>query len=109
MTARLAIPLLAIPAWAAGVHLAFGLDLPSLLMFGALVAAGAFGIGYELADAGTAATLFLTLAGMGVIVTTVAVANGLPQAGMGFVFATPTALIGAAVAYAAGTWRETCS
>ena len=101
-------PLLAVPAWAAGAHLALGLDLLSLLVFGGLVVAGAFGIGYELADAGVAATLFLTVAGMGVIVTAVAVANGLPKAWMGFVFATPTALIAAATAYAAVEWREHC-
>jgi hypothetical protein len=74
-----------------------GLSWGAAAAFIWLTTAAAFGIGYEVADGGTAATLFLILAGVGLLVTG-------PSTGL--VFATLPALIAAPSAYAGGSLRE---
>jgi hypothetical protein len=84
-------------AWAALAHGTLGMGWVSALAYIALISAGAFGIGYEIADGGIAAALFLIMAGVGVVV--VGVSSSL-------LFATAPALIAAPSAHAGGSLRE---
>jgi hypothetical protein len=63
----------------------------------ALTAAAAFGVGYEIADGGIAATLFLTLAGVALVGAT---------ASSALLVATVPPLVAAPCAYAGGSLRE---
>lgn len=77
-----------------------------IVAFLALVAAGAFGIGYELGDPGAATTLFLLMAIGVLLLTLVAVASEVPGWWVGAAFATPAALLAAGCAYLGGKVRE---
>jgi hypothetical protein len=81
-------------------------DVLALACFVALVAAAAFGIGYELGDAGAATTVFLLLAIGALFLTLVAMASGVPGGWLGAVFAAPAALLAAGSAYLGGRLRE---
>jgi hypothetical protein len=71
-----------------------------------LVAAAAFGIGYELGDGGLAASLFLLLALGGAFLSAMLAIDGAPGAGMPLVFGTLPALLAAPCAYLGGARRE---
>ena len=90
---------LAVPAlvWAVLAHAVLGMGWLSAVGYIALTTAAAFGIGYEIADGGVAATLFLTLAGVGLVVV---------GASTLLLFATLPALVAAPSAHAGGSLRE---
>jgi hypothetical protein len=74
----------------------------------ALVAGAAYGIGYELGDAGVAAALFLLLgAGAAFLSANLAIA-GAPAPMLPLAFGCGAALLAAACAYAGGRRKERC-
>ena len=77
------------------------------LAFG-LIAAVAFGIGHQLGDAGTAAAVFLMLAGGGAFLSVNLAIAGVPAPALPLVFGSGPALIAAACAYAGGRRKERC-
>jgi hypothetical protein len=93
-------------AWALVVHALLGVSLPAVASFIALIAAAGFGLGYEMADGGVAAALFLTMAVAGVLVSGLWLLGGRPGPEIGVAFGTMPALFAAAAAYAGGELRE---
>ena len=93
-------------AWVATIHLALGISVAALAATPLLVAAAAYGLGYELGDGGMAASLFLLLALGGVFLSAMLAIDGAPGAGLGLAFGTAPALIAAPCAYAGGARRE---
>jgi hypothetical protein len=87
-------------AWVPLSHGVLGLGWWSAAGFIALTAGAAFGIGYEVGDGGSAAALFLILAGVGgVMIASTGAWSSL-------IFATLPALISVPAAHAGGSLRE---
>jgi hypothetical protein len=74
----------------------------------ALVAAIAYGIGYELGDAGTSAATFLLLAAGGAFLSVNLAFAGAAAPALPLAFGTGPALVAAACAYLGGRRRERC-
>jgi hypothetical protein len=72
----------------------------------ALIAVAGFGIGYELADPGLGASLFLLMAVGGAFLSAMLALDGAPGAGMPLTFGSLPALVAAGCAYAGGARRE---
>jgi hypothetical protein len=87
-------------AWIPLAHGVLGIGWWSAAAYIAVMTAAAFGIGWEVGDGGTAAALFLILAGLG----------GVMLSSLGawspLLFASLPALISAPAAYAGGALRE---
>jgi hypothetical protein len=87
-------------AWVPLAHGVLGIGWWSAAAFIGLTTAAAFGIGWEIGDGGSAAAMFLILAGLG----------GAMLASLGawspLIFASLPALISAPAAYAGGALRE---
>ena len=96
-------------AWALTVDLALDAGFLPALGFVLLLAGAAFGVGYELENAGTAAAVFLLLAAGAVAMTLLGVANRLPGAELALLLGSAPALIAAGGAYAGGALRERSS
>ena len=92
--------------WVGAVHALLGIGAPKLAFSIALAATAAFGVGYELGDAGTATALFLLLALGGVFLSAMLAVDGAPAAGLPVAFATGPGLIMASSAHAGGSLRE---
>ena len=97
---------LASALWIGAVHALLGIGAPKLAFSIALAAVAAFGVGYELGDAGVAAALFLLLALGGAFLTAMLALDGVPSPGMPLAFATGPGLIMASSAHVGGSLRE---
>ena len=94
--------------WAGGASAVLGGPFATLAAFAALVTAAAFGVGYEMEDAGAAAALFLLLALASLLLAATVAVSGANGATLTVVFATLPALLAAVSAYAGGRRRERC-
>ena len=84
------------------------IGLENIALSLALVAAVAYGIGHELADAGAAATAFLMLAAGAAFLSVNLAIAGTPAPLLPLAFGTAPALLAAACAYAGGRRKERC-
>jgi hypothetical protein len=96
-------------AWIAVVHSALQVPLGTAGAFIGLMALAAYGVGYEMEDAGTAAAMFAGLAVAAVFLGAVAAASGAFGVGPFLALGTGPALVAAQSAYAGGLRREACN
>ena len=92
--------------WIAATSAVLDIGAPKLALSIALASAAAFGVGYELGDAGVATTLFLLLALGGAFLSAMLALDGAPAAGTPLAFATGPGLIMASAAHVGGSLRE---
>jgi hypothetical protein len=93
-------------AGAAAAGLLLRSEPPAALLLASLTVAAAFGIGWEMSDAGTAAALFLLLAAGGLALSVPTLAGGRHELAVSLLFATSSALTAAVGAWAGAALRE---